>query len=532
MGLLTVNIFSQTKMSPQQILSIAEATKTPALEIAIRENGFANSVSFWEQVRDIETSAEKYPLISLGNDHDVVGRLASNVARSIQFPESSAYMHFLACVSAAMLGRFTVGYHGTQQPTALYVVTSQPPSTGKSAINAYSINPITAEVDRINEERKKERKRIMAKLSALKTELKGEKSKSELAELYEEQESLEEKLEAMSDITFPVSDTTPEGLARINNRQGNFAVISDEATSINSLLGLTYQDSTRKTNSELVLKAWDSGKVSIARANQDNNMSFVALGAIAVIAQDETIDSIMSAGARGIGVSERFLLVREESFLGRRKFVDDKGNSTFEPVDKSLVAEYYKLIHEIMTDSDVKLSVNDAAMRYLNRARQEMECELADGGKYAHSMLRGAMGKFDKQAIRIAAVLHTIRNWHTFKGSPQKGKSIDLDTMMEAVAMYYELSKTYLSAANAAGHAGEDAEIRVLSDFIVKRAPQSKGVMKYRSLYEGVRKIRPFNGQAGVADRIKKVLLPKLQELNHVCVIGEDVFINPAFMGR
>src|SRR5699024_11790773 len=60
---------------------------------------------------------------------DVVGKLARNIARSVQFPESSAYMHFIGCVSAAMLGRFTVEYHGTDQPTALYVVTSQPPST-------------------------------------------------------------------------------------------------------------------------------------------------------------------------------------------------------------------------------------------------------------------------------------------------------------------------------------------------------------------------------------------------------------------
>lgn len=178
---------------------------------------------------------------------------------------------------------------------------------------------------------------------------------------------------------FPVSDTTPEGLAKINFRQGNFAVISDEATSINSLLGLTYANSERKTNSELVLKAWDSGHVSIARANAENNMSFTALGCMAVIAQDETISGIMEAGARGIGVSERFLLVREESFLGRRKFVDDNGDTTYTPVDAGLKADYYKLIHNIMTEQSVSLKVSRSAMRVLNMARQEMEPKLADG---------------------------------------------------------------------------------------------------------------------------------------------------------
>ncbi|WP_252351735.1 DUF3987 domain-containing protein, partial [Escherichia coli] len=149
----------------------------------------------------------------------------------------------------------------------MYVVTSQPPSTGKSAINSLAIAPMVAEVERINDQRKRERKKIMAKLSALAKEMKQEKSPSEMASLFEEKEDLEEKLEKLCDIVFPVSDTTPEGLARINSRQGNFAVISDEATAINSLLGMTYGDGSKKTNSELVLKAWDSGNISISRAN-------------------------------------------------------------------------------------------------------------------------------------------------------------------------------------------------------------------------------------------------------------------------
>ncbi|MFK9959295.1 hypothetical protein ACJEP3_27815, partial [Klebsiella pneumoniae] len=80
----------------------------------------------------------------------------------------------------------------------------------------------------------------MAKLSANKQALKGELSQSDMVKLFEDRDELEEKLEKLCDLTFPVSDTTPEGLAKINNRQGNFAVISDEATAVNSLLGITY----------------------------------------------------------------------------------------------------------------------------------------------------------------------------------------------------------------------------------------------------------------------------------------------------
>lgn len=523
--------FDQSTLTPQQVIETAKAQGVSPVRVAIIANGYGRAQSFWGDVKDINKGNDKYPVISLGNDVDVVGKLSRSLARSVQFPESSAYMHFVGCVSAAMLGRFTVEYHGTDQPTALYVVTSQPPSTGKSAINSMAIAPMVCEVERINEQRSKERKKLIAKLKGLEKEMKGERSGTDLAALYEEKEELEEKILKFCDIVFPVSDTTPEGLAKINNKQGNFAVISDEATSINSLLGLTYANSERKTNSELVLKAWDSGHVSIARANAENNMSFTALGCMAVIAQDETINGIMEAGARGIGVSERFLLVREESFLGRRSFIDENGDSSYEPVDQSLKADYYKLVHNIMTEQGIKLTISKSAMRCLNFARQEMEPHLADGGKYSHTMLRGALGKMDKQVIRIASVLHVIRNWFSEKGSPVKSREIEVETMQEALIMFHELSKTYISAANASGHAGEDAELNKVVDTVVRLGKANKGVLTSRSIYESVRKVRPFVGQAGVMKRLEESLLPRLEELNYVCNANGRVFVNPALLG-
>lgn len=519
--------FDNNQLNANQVMEIAKQQGVSPLRVAINANGYSAARSFWDKVVEIDTNSEKYPVVSLGNDTDVVGKLSRSIADSIQFPASSAYMHFLGCMSAAMLGRFYVEYHNSKQPTGLYVVTSQPPSTGKSAINDCAIAPMVAEVDLMNENRKRERKKIMAKLSALGKEMKLEKSPSEMASLYEEKDELEEKLLKMCDITFPVSDTTPEGLARINFRQGDFAVISDEATAINSLLGLTYGDGSKKTNSELVLKAWDRNRVSIARANAENNMSFIASGAISVIAQDETINSIMLAGARGVGVSERFLLVREQTFLGSRTFCDDDGNSLFQPVDKSLIAQYHRLVHEVMNEVEVTLTVSNNAMKYLNKSRQQVENELGDGGKFSHTMLRGAIGKMDKQVIRIASVIHTIRNWFNENGSAPKFKEIEADTMAEAVAIYNELSKTYLSSANSAGFAGDGAEMYKLIEVGVSMAKKNKGVVGVRALYESCRKVKPFDGQAGVMKRMTDFIMPELEKRNYICVIGDKVFFNP-----
>lgn len=523
--------FETSQLSPKQIIETAESQGISPVRVSIQANGYRQSSSYWGQVEDINGGNDRYPVISLGNDVDVVGKLARNLARSVQFPESSAYMHFIGCISAAMLGRFTVDYHGTDQPTALYVVTSQPPSAGKSAINSLAIAPMVAEVERINEQRKKERKKIQAKLAGLLKEMKSERSGADMEILYQEKEDLEEKLSKLCDVVFPVSDTTPEGLAKINNRQGNFAVISDEATSINSLLGLTYANSERKTNSELVLKAWDHGHVSIARSNADNNMSFFALGCMSVIAQDETINGIMDAGSRGIGVSERFLLVREQPLIGTRVFVDENGDSTYEPVDGELKAQYFQLVHNIMSEINVSLKVSRSAMRVLNIARQDMEPHLADGGKFSHTMLRGALGKMDKQVIRIAAVLHVIRNWFNPAGYPQKSREIDVDTMQEALLMFHELSKTYISAANASGYAGDDAEMSKLIELITRHGKANKGVLNVRALYEAARKVKPFLGQAGLMKRIESQLLPMLEQKNYVCVINGVIFVNPVLMG-
>ncbi|WEY17701.1 hypothetical protein VC1_41 [Vibrio phage Vc1] len=523
--------FDTNKLTPQELLATAESQNISHLRVAIQANGYRQSSSFWEPVKDIGGANDRYPVISLGNDFDVVGKLARSIANSVQFPEASAYMHFIGCVSAAMCGRFSVEYHGTEQPTALYVVTSQPPSTGKSAINSLAIAPMVCEVERINEQRKKERKKVMAQLEGVKKELKGERSGTELTALSEERDELEEKLEKLCDIVFPVSDTTPEGLAKINNRRGNFAVISDEATSINSLLGLTYANSDRKNNSELVLKARDSGHVSIARANSENNMSFVALGCMSVIARDETISGIMDAGARGIGVSERFVLVREQTFPGKRKFVNDDGDLEYTPVDKTLKAQYFQLVHNIMTEESVVLKPSRGAMRVLNIARQELEPDLADGGKYSHTMLRGALGKMDKQVIRIASVLHVIRNWFNEEGNQQKAREIEMETMQEALVIFGELSKTYINAANASGYAGDEAEMSKLIEIIIEMAKQNKGITNSRAIYESARKVRPFVGQAGVMKRIEEKLIPMLEDRHYVCNVGKSFYINPCLMG-
>uniref|UniRef100_A0A6M5CB08 Helicase n=1 Tax=Vibrio phage Vc1 TaxID=1480731 RepID=A0A6M5CB08_9CAUD len=189
------------------------------------------------------------------------------------------------------------------------------------------------------------------------------------------------------------------------------------------------------------------------------------------------------------------------------------------------------MVHNIMTEESVVLKPSRGAMRVLNIARQELEPDLADGGKYSHTMLRGALGKMDKQVIRIASVLHVIRNWFNEEGTPTKSREIEMETMQEALVIFGELSKTYINAANASGYAGDEAEMSKLIEIIIKLAKQNKGITNSRAIYESARKVRPFVGQAGVMKRIEEKLIPMLEDRHYVCNVGKFIYINPCLMG-
>ena len=73
-------------------------------------------------------------------------------------------------------------------------------------------------------------------------------------------------------------------------------------------------------------------------------MSGRVTGNICVIAQDESIRTILAAGESGRGISERFLMVRESTFLGKRTFGARKR------VDPLLMAQYARMIQNINID--------------------------------------------------------------------------------------------------------------------------------------------------------------------------------------
>lgn len=70
----------------------------------------------------------------------------------------------------------------------------------------------------------------------------------------------------------------------------------------------------------------------------------------------------------------------------------------------------------------------------------------------------------------------------------------------------------------------------VLIKLIRKMAMNGKGVLGVRSLYETARKVKPFEGRNGIMVRIKDELIPALEEMNLVCLIGDKIYVHPAII--
>lgn len=75
-----------------------------------------------------------------------------------------------------------------------------------------------------------------------------------------------------------------------------------------------------------------------------------------------------------------------------------------------------------------------------------------------------------------------------------------------------------------------DEDLGVLIKLVRKMARNGKGVLGVRSLYETARKVKPFEGRNGIMVRIKDELIPALEEMNLVCLIGDKIYIHPAII--
>jgi hypothetical protein len=456
---------------------------------------------------------------------DLLTDIAKSIGSSYKFPRSTAFLHGLGCVASAMTKSFKFMYHGKGKPVNLYIVTSQPPSTGKSGVNEAFSDPISMHYDAMNKVNRKNRMALTAQIKAVSKEVDeisvmagGIMNAVDSAKI-DELDRLNLELEASPIWQWTTTNATiesAEGVAGEND--GMFNVISAEADSINILLGLSYGDKINvKANMELVLKAWDNEYFSASRVGRDT-YSGKPRSTICVIAQDSSIDSLLAVGQAGRGVSERFLILREKSLLGSRNHLEHI------KMDAQLSRRYESMIKNVLDETEVNLEFSEESYSYVSAYRQKIEPELADGGLYDNSMITGALGKADKQIFKIASVLHTIDHWQTLA---ERKYIIESDYILRAINIFDDLSQTYIKAADNMGFAGKNSEVDAVKEYLTTQAEKGKLKLTMSQLRANTKAKKALSGVRNLTMRMRDVIIPELMSQGYCYLHGNTLHINP-----
>ena len=451
--------------------------------------------------------------------NDTLGSYAKSVAQSIKFPEATTYAFGLAAVASAMQINFFYRYFGNEKPVTLYVIASQPPGTGKSGVKDSFCTPIKAAYDEINVSNNIDRQVIERQIKDEQKELESKNvMEHEVKGRIEQIEKLKVKLAETPVYQYAYQDVTAEALeASALKQRGIFNVISDEATAVSALLGTMYGDG--KANNGMLLKGWDGELVETGRISREGGVGTVR-GVFAILAQDEAIRGMIENGLRGNGALERFLMVREKPTLGTRN------HAIYTPVPYELKKLYEETVTNLVRQQNpVCFELSREAQEFVAYLKNDYEPHLADGGKYSHALLRGAIGKLDKNVIKIACILHGFENW---KPSGKRSKIIQLEQVMQAHHVYKQLIQAYETTAQSQGYMGAQTEMSKVIDAIQRQIERKKTSIPLRNLRDLLKSHPVFAGMPKLTEHLKTKVLPDLEAANYVVFHQNTIYFNPS----
>ena len=352
----------------------------------------------YSSILDSERHYCNVDLLKHIDDNQLIKQMSKTLAEAMQLPINTAFFMGTTIFSSVTTRNYRVAYeHGGSIPIGLYFVAEQPSAAAKTWLQTEFQRPFDA-VDDEN------RKSYESKIELLKSTIDSEEDKDILKELRKELKELEDNPIPLLFIT----NTTPEALeVSLQKTNGCFSLVSSEQTLFDSLLGLINGNGSTQNNNEVVLNGFDGSKSGTLRISR-NTYSGRAFGSVALFAQNGSIEKVLNA-SNGTGLSERFLMLSEPHFLGKRSHV----NAPL--IDRSITKEYDKIATEIACNAlqqapDVKtLTISQQGHLEIKKYLDAIEQHLADGGAYAvHQSLRGTAGKANIQIMKLAANLHLL----------------------------------------------------------------------------------------------------------------------------
>lgn len=497
-----------------------EAISLPIAAMSLHPQNITNEI-YWRIPVNITEDEHSYIEADLLPYGGWLAEFARSVATSIQFPPNTAFLHLLGIIACGTAKSFRYEYYGDEAAVNLYVVTAQPSSSGKSGVHRRYTVPFQIALKEFNAKNAVAQNKIQAEIDSIEATIKEqEKGGNSDPELHA---SLAEKIEErdkLNRIEFAFDDITPEAAEAAAVRQnGLINIASPEADALNIILGDVYKGQSTKANYGMFLKTWDTEWHSPSRITRSTKAGFV-YGSVAIIAQATAIDAILAAGMTGRGISERMLLLNERPVMGYRD------HASYTPIDRELIEKYDSLCRNIINESEpVTLKLSRECIDEIVAFRQAIEPKLADGGEYSNAMIRGSMGKADKQIIKIACLLHIAEQWEGQYAT--RNPNVTVDCVKNAISIFDQLSRMYVAAAESLGYAGEKPELECVIDTIEKLARKRKLKVNFRQLRDSVKNLKALKNVPQVTKKVRDEILPQLEKFGYVAIDGEEIYINP-----
>lgn len=501
-------------------IAIRDSLALPIAAMRLHENNITNPI-YWSEPSEISEELTGYADVDLISYGGWLGKFAESVAASIQFPANTAFLHLLGVMSCGTAKSFRYEYYGDRAAVNLYAVTAQPSSSGKSGVHKRYSVPFQIALGEMNRANSIEQQSINKKIKDIEKQIESaEKSGAADIEMLRELADLHEQREKLNRIEFAFDDITPEAAEAAAVRQGGLInIASAEADALNIILGNVYKGQSSAANYGMFLKTWDTEWHSPSRITRNTKAGEV-FGSVAVIAQQTAIDAILQAGMSGRGISERMLLLSERPIIGYRD------HTIYTPVDSELAENYEHLARNIIEEREpVTIKLSRECMKLVVDYRQALEPKLADDGEYSNNMIRGAMGKADKQIIKIACLLHIADEWQG--AHPRRSPNLKVQHMKNAIEIFNQLSQTYIQAADRLGYAGSISELKCLIEALERRAAKRSMKVGFRQFRDSVKNLRALAGVPEITRKIKEQHLPKLERAGYVAIDGDTIHINP-----
>lgn len=420
-----------------------------------------------------ESESATASLLDMAGDHPLAV-YAREVADSIQISRDSTFMIGMGLTSAVVGAAYCVKTPwDADLPLGLYVTAEQPPAAGKSGVMSAFQKPFRAALRRMNDDRNKA-------LDALEAQIDAAEDPAVEGELREQ------LINKPQPVRGWISNATPEALESeaIKPNDGLFMLASDERGLLNSVFGLLYSKGS-PVNMDAALKGFDGGSYVSVRTTRKGFDGEVH-GSIVCFAQPGSIEAIMQASG-GTGLAERFLWLSDGHQLGMRNHLRPWTKPNSEPFTR-LCDEVVRLIpYRPALEKLTQLSLPTILMDELRKAKQQLEVELGDDGRFGNDAVRGAAGKLDLQVMKVASILHITRHLCEGKPVPPNIGTADFEIALNLCRELLERYRQALVSKRIIGFGAEaDAVIEYLEKFPSgKDMEQAKNSLRSRAVFKG-----------------------------------------------